>query len=245
MTDTTILPTPPTSGAIVQSSGTKETSAILNAINHANASLNLDMNSRNTASIIAADQTNSLTAITETHAGTVANIRETSLTGMNLHNNIAENRAAIERTNGEARLASALTTAELRGDIKDVLREVLKETSAISRDVVKEAGHTREEILKESARNQLETVKEASRTREYLFGEIVRQGQITDTKIERLSDRTDDRFLNASQRNDDKFSKLQDSVGEICCCVKDAFEKAENARLRDELVVLRSREHRV
>lgn len=178
--DTTILPTPPNSGAVVQSGGNYD-----NCLSDLLLSNNVADNSRailtaianGNASIIAADQAGHLVNQKTTGDASVANLKATydaQVAGINATNlgtvsttkaitdgstlnlssterNSAEIRMNVARESGETRLATAIANSEIRELINLRATENLMAVKDNLAEIIKESCKTREESAEQFA----------------------------------------------------------------------------------------------
>lgn len=189
--DTTILPTPPTSGAIVQSdNGRNDCLADLILSNNIadNARAILTTQAQNTAAIIAADQNGHLINQKTTGDASVANINATNLNGVanlkatgdaSVANLKATYDAQVAGTNitnltsvatqkaiTDSALANALSAAEIRELINTTSTANLvatKDEGCKSRELILIEGHkTREKETEHFAALQLQACKDTA-----------------------------------------------------------------------------------
>lgn len=218
MDTTTILPTPPTSGAIVQSSGHGyndnglESLILSNSIAD-NSRAVLAAIANGDAAIIAADQAGHLINQKATGDGTVASINATNLNGTaNLkatydaqvagieaaNRNGVANITSTERNSGEIRMNVAKEAGESRlatamGNSE--IRELIRETSTDNLVAIKENGFA----IREEGCKTRETVND----RFYALNTEMLKG-FADNKFEALKNKCE----------------LEKQIAEICCCVE-------------------------
>ncbi len=226
MNTTAFLPTPPTSGGVIQSADygyhkndCLEELLVLGALHNGQITTLTAVadGTRDTVKAIGdsgrdnIDATNrvGIAAIKETSDASRDNIRETSRVGADLASAVSESRAAIERTNGESRLNSAVLAGEIR--------ELIGQTSATNLLAIKDNGFAiREEGCK---------TREVVNDKFYLLNTEMLKG-FADNKYEALKNKCE----------------LEKQIAEICCCVDEAAARtqalilAENTkRLESEL----------
>lgn len=189
MDTTTILPTPPTSGAIVQSGGTSYDACVAELITNNNIADNsravLTAIANGNASIIAADQAGHLVNQKTTADASTANLKATydaQVAGINAANlgivsttkavtdNGIANLSSTERNSGEIRQniakeagESRLATAISNGEIRELINLRASESQIAIKDnlteILKEGCKTREQEAAHYAAIQLQAEK--------------------------------------------------------------------------------------
>lgn len=253
MDTTTILPTPPTSGAIVQSSGYGYDNAIAELITNNNIADNsravLTAIANGDAAIIAADQAGHLINQKATMDAAVSGINATNLNGVS--NTEATNRNGIanitstERNSGEIRMNIAKEAGESRV------------ANAIS------AGEIRELINKTGFDNIVATKdngfairEEGCKTREAVFTESCKTREILGQKLWDLEKETLKGFHQTQLEAQKNEAKLAAQIAKCCCeneilTIKQGTEtralilsentrkcEQENTELRTRLMIL-------
>ncbi len=235
MDTTTILPTPPTSGAIVQSSGSNDffsTWAGIEATNR-NGAMNLkaigdasiaDINATNLASVANLNATNlngvsvtknvtdaAVAGINATNLGTVSTTK--AVTDSAVANINATSLAGISTTKAvtDSALASALANAEVRELINTTAAANLMATKDSLVALKDDGCKTREQSAAQFAAIQLEACKNADAIeREILKGNAALALQACENK-----------------------AALAAQIAEICCCVKEDNDKTRALILLD------------
>lgn len=228
MDTTTILPTPPTSGAIVQSSG----SGYDNGLSDLILSNNIADNSRailttvanGNAAIIAADQNGHLINQKATGDASVANITATNLNGVSnieatnrnglanitsTERNAGEIRMNVAKEAGESRLATAIGSSESR--------ELIRETSTDNLIAIKDNGFAIRE--------------EGCKTREVIFAESCKTREILGQKLWDLEKET------LKGLADNKYSTLETKCAlsaqiAKCCAENELLVAKQSAETR-------------
>jgi hypothetical protein len=173
-----------------------------------------------TAQAVEATHRVGVAGIKETSDASRDNLRETARVGTELSHDISESRAAIERTSAEGRLATAISSGEIRELVREATTTNLLAIKDTDKDVLKESCETRQ-LLQSVATTNLLQIKDIQRD---VFAEACK------TREESFK----------------QFAQLQKDIAECCCenklLVKDtqALIIAQTSdRKNDELAELR------
>lgn len=152
--------------------------------------------------------------IRETARGASDNLRETARVGADLAGGISDLRSAIERTNGESRLATTISSGEIRELINTVGSANLMAIKDNGFAIREEGCKTREKVLEESYRTREKSAE-----------------QHAALQLQQCKDHA--ALLAQNAALDVKVSGLKEA---ICCCIKEATAGTEIKRLESALL---------